>query len=528
MSGASGGKNDPPDKLTSKPNNAWGPNRPRGGTGAGGPTYSSITSINTSIRDKKNILEVRLEKQESSRFNLSMEETENLLKRLSIDSSHLIGASACPEGRPVVLITLHESVDITKFLYRNESYMVKEGVRTTTIRPEGKKEKLVRITGLHPNTKDQAVIKYLSAHATVSPNSKVIHHVFPGEPGSSLLAGKLNGNRSYIVELKVPMGSYHIIDGEKVSVRYSGQEWTCARCHQYKKDCPGSAVAKECTAGRVMLSTHMKEHWQKIGYEPETDTLNEVDDALELDVQVGRKERESNVIPESTMTSKYHSVIVKGFRADTSWDSISEILSQHGLPENYRVENVVENENTGNLTLENLNPEECLSLISNMNRKRFLNRQIYVTSVVSVSPVKPKVQNVDTTNSEPDSNPDTVQDSMQAGSIPSLGKPLVPKPIPSPLNLVPDPRPISSSPVSPTVQQKINQIEKQTSSTSTLDPTNQSRVDKRKSESSPETCEKSRKEKKILKAEEKKQDKLKKKLEYKEKNSVKVLINHSY
>ena len=38
----------------------------------------------------------------------------------------------------------------------------------------------------------------------------------------------------------------------------------------------------------------------------------------------------------------------------------------------------------------------------------------------------------------------------------------------------------------------------------------------------------SRKEKKILKAEEKKQDKLKKKLVYKEKNSVKVLINHSY
>jgi hypothetical protein len=105
----------------------------------------------------------------------------------------------------VVLITLHSSVDITRFLYKNESYIVKEGVRTTTIRPEGKKEKLVKITGLHPNTKDQAVIKYLTAHATVSPNAKVIHHVFPGEPGSSLLAGKLNGNRSYMVELKVPM-----------------------------------------------------------------------------------------------------------------------------------------------------------------------------------------------------------------------------------------------------------------------------------------------------------------------------------
>ena len=196
---------------------AWGPasSTSRGGPGTGAQTYSSITSINTSVRDKKNILEVRLEKQQGSKFNLTMEETENLLRRLNIDSSHLIGASACPEGRPVVLITLHPSVDITRFMYRNESYIVKEGVRTTTIRPEGKKDKVLKITGLHPNTKDQAVIKYLSAHGTVSTTERVIHHVFPGAAGSSLLAGKLNGNRSYVVDGKVPLGSFHIIDGGK-------------------------------------------------------------------------------------------------------------------------------------------------------------------------------------------------------------------------------------------------------------------------------------------------------------------------
>ena len=176
------------------------------------------------------------------------------------------------------------------------------------------------------------MLKYLTAHATVSPTAKVIHHVFPGEPGSSLLAGKLNGNRSYLVELKMPMGSFHIIDGEKVSVRYSGQEWTCARCHQYKRDCPGAAVAKECTADRVMLSSHMMEHWQKIGYKPDTDAFNEVDEVIHHDVQVGREEMETNLIPESHLTSKYHSVIVKGFRADTSIESILEILQHQGLP----------------------------------------------------------------------------------------------------------------------------------------------------------------------------------------------------
>ena len=75
------------------------------------------------------------------------------------------------------------------------------------------------MTGLHPNTKDQAVIKYLSAHGKFSTAEKVIHHVFPGEPGSSLCAGKLRGNRSYVmVELKVAMGSYHIISERMVPV----------------------------------------------------------------------------------------------------------------------------------------------------------------------------------------------------------------------------------------------------------------------------------------------------------------------
>ena len=196
------------------PSGAWGSARgSAGGRGSPAPTYSNIAAINTSVREKNNILEVRLEKQNGASFNLSVEEIESLLKRLHIDSSHFTGVSACPEGKPVVFITLHPSVDIARFLYRNESYVVKEGVRTTTIRPEGRKEKVIKITGLHPNTKDQAVVKYLAAHGVVSTVEKVIHHIFPGDPGSSLLAGKLNGNRSYVMELKAPMGSYHIIDG---------------------------------------------------------------------------------------------------------------------------------------------------------------------------------------------------------------------------------------------------------------------------------------------------------------------------
>ena len=103
------------------------------------------------------------------------------------------------------------------------------------------------------------------------------------------------------------MGSYHIIDGEKVSVRYNGQEWTCARCHQLKNYFPGLAVARNCTADRVLLSEHMREHWEKIAFKPETDTLNEVDEE-EPAIQVGSIQNKSVNVPDTTLTSKYCSL----------------------------------------------------------------------------------------------------------------------------------------------------------------------------------------------------------------------------
>ena len=111
---------------------------------------------------------------------------------------------------------------------------------------------------------------------------------------------------------------------------------------------------------------------------------------------------------------------------------------------------------------------------------------------------------------------------------PNLGNALERRPPPpSPHSLAPEFL-FNEPPKSPSVQETISQIEKQASSTSGSDLASMPRLDKRKPEDSPETAELSRKEKKILKGEEKKQDKLRKKLEYKQKNSVSVQINHSY
>ena len=351
-------------------------------------SYSGIAAINKSVRDNKNVLEVRLEKSENARFYLNNIETEGLLTKLGIDSSHFTGVSSCPEGKGVVYITLHPSVNINRFLHKNEAYVLKEGVQTSIIRPAGKKEVSVLVSGLHPNTKDQAVIRYLAAHGKVSPSDPAIHHVYPGRPGSSMLAGKLNGNRSYMVEITKPMGSFHIIDGEKVSIRYRGQLRTCARCHQPETQCPGKSVAKECTAPRVLLSCHMQEHWKTVSYVPDrdSDNLEEVEEETMVNVQIGPKKVE-NEGPD--LTPRYNSVIINGFLPDTDLVQVHDILLGHGLPTGCLVTDILRRERAGKLTISNLSSDTCVDLMDRLHGKVFLKRKIYVTAVVAASPQKP-------------------------------------------------------------------------------------------------------------------------------------------
>ena len=350
-------------------------------------SYSGIAAINKSIRDNKNVLEVRLEKSENARFFLSNIEIEGLLTKLGIDSSHFTGVSSCPEGKGVVYITLHPSVNINRFLHKNEAYVLKDGVQTSIIRPAGKKEVSVLVSGLHPNTKDQAVIRYLASHGKVSPSDPAIHHVYPGRPGTSLLAGKLNGNRSYMVEISKHMGSYHIIDGEKVSIRYRGQTRTCARCHQFETQCPGKAVAKECTAQRVLLSTHMQEHWKTVSYVPDKDSSNSDDIEVEqaVDIQIGSKAKDTGG-PDLTM--RYNSVNIHGFLPGTDLQLVHDVLVEHGLPPEFSVNDIFRRENAGKLTIGNLSSETCISLMDRLHGKIFLKRKIFVTAVVAASPQK--------------------------------------------------------------------------------------------------------------------------------------------
>jgi len=62
------------------------------------------------------------------------------------------------------------------------------------------------------------------------------------------LKGMKNGDRSYKVEIKpsTSLGSYHVIDGQKVTIKFPGQQQTCARCLKTLQTCKGRGIAKKC------------------------------------------------------------------------------------------------------------------------------------------------------------------------------------------------------------------------------------------------------------------------------------------
>ena len=206
-------------------------------------SWSSVASLNLSRRNKTNTLEVRLET-EGVQCSLNHEEIERLLRRLKIGVSDFTSLQACPERKNVIYITLSSNINLNRFTdNQSESFILKPGVRTTSLKHACRKEVNVQVYGLHPDTKDETVIDYLNAHGKVDMKQPVTYAVYPGAPGSSLLAGKRNGNRIYSMIVSRNIGSVHIIDGERVSIRYSGQRRTCNRCHQEGSKCPGMELA---------------------------------------------------------------------------------------------------------------------------------------------------------------------------------------------------------------------------------------------------------------------------------------------
>ena len=367
-------------------------------TGSGPPrSWSSVASLNVSQRNHTNTLEIRLETEDGVQCALSNEEIERLLRRLNIGASDFTSVQAYPERRNVVFITLANNINLNRFTDNHtESFILKQGIRTTTLKHASKKEVNVHIFGLHPDTKDEVVIRYLNAHGKVDGNQPVIYAVYPGAPGTSLLAGKRNGNRIYSMEVRKNIGSVHIIDGERVSIRYNGQRRTCNKCHQVADNCPGKAMAKNCTSQKVPLSEYMLSYWNSINYLPDSTELNdEVDDREQENSekivtadQVPKTYQQ--VSKENELSARYGGVVVKGLKKEVGTESILPVLIKAGLPKNFSTEDLkrVEKGNSLTIYIYDLQPKRCIKLVNNLNGKTVLGSVIKMFALVDETPEK--------------------------------------------------------------------------------------------------------------------------------------------
>ena len=199
-------------------------------TGGGSNTWAALLGSSLPATLNKNVLEIVLEKDFRGSFNVSEGDCARVMHKLGIDSRpgvHVESIQICPTGRGVMLVTLRKDVPIEAFCRHDVFEVTESGIRVTDVRPAGKREVVITMRGIHPNTRDDGVTDYLSKYGRLV-TSKVIYGVF----GDGPLKGLRNGDRSYKLELKptLNLGTYHVIDGQKVTAKYPGQQQTCARC----------------------------------------------------------------------------------------------------------------------------------------------------------------------------------------------------------------------------------------------------------------------------------------------------------
>ena len=241
-------------------------------------SWAQVLSSSLSLSWNKNVLEIMLEKDARGHFNVSDVDCARMMKKLGLDirpGVHVESVQICPNGRGLILITLNKNIAAEQFCRYDVLEVTESGTRAVNVKPAGKREQIINMKGIHPNTRDDGVIDYLNRYGKVV-TDKVVYGVFTEGP----LKGFKNSDRAYKVELKpgTNIGTYHVIDGHKVTARYAGQQQTCARCFETAYRCPGRGVAKSCEASggpRIDFVHYIRNLWSSIGYSPENVELGD-------------------------------------------------------------------------------------------------------------------------------------------------------------------------------------------------------------------------------------------------------------
>ena len=199
------------------------------------------------------------------------------------------------------------------------------------------------------------------------------------------------------MDVKRNIGSTHIIDGEKVSIRYQGQIKTCNKCHQEATTCSGKGLAKDCTTEKILLSDHMISYWKAINFNPETAEMNDVDMENENYEEADKpkvidqvKTNSNKVTVDSDMYNRYGGVVIKGFKKDSDLTVVVETLKEAGLPFDYEKEDlhIVDKHENITIYINDLKPETCVEMSNNLHGEEKSGKKLSVYSLVEDSPTK--------------------------------------------------------------------------------------------------------------------------------------------
>ena len=237
------------------------------------PSYADRAKMNIKFdhRLKRNVLEIEVEKLDrEDEINLDQDCIAKLFGTMGLDVlTHVEGYQVNYGKVTKIAVLCKEGLDLERFC-RKESIEVCRGVSTRTIRPAGRRDVTVMVSGLNFNTPDTFVQEYITKFGGKMISSSVIY----GRHGDGPFKGKVNGDRKYQVDFTgstMNMGTYHFLDGERIRVYFRGNIKTCGRCHQTSNQCPGGGIARDCQdkgSQRVDLIDHMKSLWAKINFNP--------------------------------------------------------------------------------------------------------------------------------------------------------------------------------------------------------------------------------------------------------------------
>ena len=256
-----------------------------------------------------------------------------------------------------------------------------------------KKEVTVSIRGLNFNTPDSLVMAYLKKHGDVV-SDKVIYDVAKEGP----FKGLKNGDRKYLVDFSKGrnLGSYHIIDGSRIEIRYQGQRRTCGRCQRTALECPGNAVARVCqekNGPKITLRNHMIDYCKLIGFEhPE----------FKLPEDINDERNDMNIKESATFTPPYKSrkpssgtaesftaLLVKNLPSAIPDKDIIEEFSKESLSDNVHINITRDGGDKATAELSNLDPDEAESLITNFRGKMYFGNKLFCKKMKSIfSPKK--------------------------------------------------------------------------------------------------------------------------------------------